>query len=198
MENKNMTINTLDKRPALLVVDLQKGIVGLPTAHPIANVVSKAAELAAAFRRYGLPVVLINVDGGAPGRTEQSRRVSEFPAGWTDLVPELDRQPTDHLVTKRTWGAFTNTDLEQYLRQSAVTQVVIAGVATSAGVESTARYAHELGFDVALAVDAMTDMNADAHYNSITRIFPRLGETATTGQIIDLLEAASRNERGRN
>ena len=107
-----MTISTLDARPALLVVDLQKGIVGLPTAHPMADVVSHAARLADAFRRHGLPVVLINVDGGAPGRTEQSRRVSEFPAGWTDLVPELNRQPSDHLVTKRTWGAFTNTDLE--------------------------------------------------------------------------------------
>jgi nicotinamidase-related amidase len=191
-----MTISMLDARPALLAVDLQKGIVGLPTAHPIADVVSKATELAAAFRSYGLPVVLINVDGGAPGRAEQSRRISEFPAGWSDLIPELDRQPNDHLVTKQTWGAFTHTDLEQYLRQSAVTQVVIAGVATSAGVESTARYAHELGFNVALAVDAMTDMNADAHHNSITRIFPRLGETATTRQIIDLLEAASRGERG--
>jgi len=195
MENNSMTINMLDKRPALLVIDLQKGIVGLPTAHPIADIVNNAAGLAAAFRKYGLPVVLVNVDGGAPGRAEQSRRVNEFPAGWTDLVPELDRQPNDHLVTKRTWGAFTNTDLEQYLRQSEVTQVVIAGVATSAGVESTARYAHELGFNVALAVDAMTDMNAEAHHNSVTRVFPRLGETATTRQIIDLLEASC-SQRG--
>ena len=69
-------------------------------------------------------------------------------------------------------------------------------MATTAGVESTARYAHELGFNVALAIDAMTDMNADAHHNSITRIFPRLGETGTTLEIVDLLEAASRGEKG--
>jgi nicotinamidase-related amidase len=68
-----------------------------------------------------------------------------------------------------------------------VTQVVIAGIATSIGVESTARNAHEFGFNVTLAVDAMTDRNADAHANSITRIFPRLGETGTTREIIDLL-----------
>jgi nicotinamidase-related amidase len=186
-----MTISALYARPALLIVDLQKGIVGLPTAHPMADVVSHAARLADAFRSHDLPVILINVDGGAPGRAEQSRRVTEFPAGWTDLIPELNRRSGDHLVTKRTWGAFTNTDLETYLKKSGVTQVVIAGVATSAGVESTARQAHELGFNVALAVDAMTDMSADAHHNSITRIFPRLGETGTTQQIIDLLEAAS-------
>jgi nicotinamidase-related amidase len=73
--------------------------------------------------------------------------------------------------------------------------VVSAGVATSAGVESTARHAHELGFNVALAVDAMTDTSADAHHNSITRIFPRLGETGTTPEIVDLLEAASHGQQ---
>jgi nicotinamidase-related amidase len=192
-----MTITTLDAETALLVVDLQKGIVGLPTAHPIADVVGNAVKLTDAFRRHGLPVVLINVDGVAPGRAEQSRRVSEFPAGWTDLIPELNRQPGDHLVTKRTWGAFTNTGLDQLLRQSGVTQVVISGVATSAGVESTARFANELGFNVTLAVDAMTDMNAEAHHNSITRIFPRLGETGITQEIIDHLPASSRGEQGK-
>jgi nicotinamidase-related amidase len=195
-KENNMTISTLDAKPALLVVDLQKGIVGMPVAHPIADVVNNAAELADAFRKHGLPVVLINVDGLAPGRTEQARRVTEFPAGWTDLIPELNRQPSDHLVTKRTWGAFTNTDLETYLKQAGVTQVVVTGVATTAGVESTARHAHELGFNVALAVDAMTDMNADAHANSIARIFPRMGETGTTRQILDLLNARSRGEQG--
>jgi len=193
-----MTISTLDPKSALLVVDLQNGIVGLPTAHPIADVVSNAAKLTDAFRRHDLPVVLINVDGTAPGRAEQSRRVTEFPAGWTDLIPELKRQPGDHLVTKRTWGAFTNTGLEQHLRQLGVTQVVISGVATSAGVESTARHAHELGFNVTLAVDAMTDMNAEAHHNSLTRIFPRLGETGTTKEIIDHLPASSRGEQGKS
>jgi nicotinamidase-related amidase len=193
--SNNMPISTLDARPALLVVDLQNGIVGLATAHPMADVVKHAARLADAFRSHDLSVVLINVDGGAPGRAEQSRRISEFPAGWTDLIPELNRQPGDHLVTKQTWGAFTGTDLETHLKRSGVTQVVIAGVATTAGVESTARHAHELGFNVALAIDAMTDMSADAHHNSITRIFPRLGETGTTRQIIDLLEAASHGKQ---
>jgi nicotinamidase-related amidase len=92
-------------------------------------------------------------------------------------------------VTKRQWGAFTNTGLEEYLKNLGVTQVVIAGIATSIGVESTARHAHEFGFNVTLAVDAMTDTNPDAHINSITRIFPRLGETGTTQEIIDLLDS---------
>ena len=185
-----MAITALDPKAALVVIDLQKGIIALPAAHPIDAVVRHAADLAAAFRRHGLPVVLVNVTGGAPGRTEQAPRVRDFPADFAELIPELDRQPSDHLVTKRTWGAFTGTDLEAHLKGLGVTQVVLAGVSTSAGVESTARHAHELGFNVALAIDAMTDMNADAHTNSVERIFPRMGETGTTRDIIALLDKA--------
>ena len=183
-----MPLTTLDPAVALVVIDLQKGIVGMPTVHPAGEVVTHAGALADAFRRHRLPIVLVNVVGAASGRTEQARRTGELPAGWADLVPELNRQPDDHTVTKRTWGAFTNTDLEAHLKSLGVTQVVIAGVATSIGVESTARHAHECGFNVTLAVDAMTDTNPDAHVNSVTRIFPRLGETGTTGEIIALLD----------
>ena len=185
-----MAITALDPKAALVVIDLQKGIVALPTAHPMDAVVRNAADLAAAFRRHGLPVVLVNVTAGAPGRTEQAPRMRDFPTGWAELIPELDQQPSDHLVTKQTWGAFTGTDLGAYLKGLGVTQVVLAGVSTSAGVESTARHAHELGFNVALAIDAMTDMNADAHTNSVERIFPRMGETGTTRDIIALLDKA--------
>jgi nicotinamidase-related amidase len=115
-------------------------------------------------------------------------------ADWAELVPELNPQPSDHLVTKHTWGAFTNTGLETTLKALGVTQVVIAGVATSIGVESTARQAYELGFNVTLAVDAMTDLRAEAHAASIALVFPRLGEAGTTQEIIDLL-GASRAEK---
>jgi nicotinamidase-related amidase len=184
-----LAVTTLDPKTALIVIDLQKGIVALPTVHPTSEVVQHASQLADAFRRHGLPVVLVNVDGGAPGRTDQAPRTRDFPAGWTDLVPELNQQPQDHTVTKRTWGAFTRTGLDEHLKKLGVTQVVIAGVSTSAGVESTARQAHEHGFHVTLAIDAMTDMNPDAHLNSVTRIFPRLGESGTTQEIIGLLDS---------
>lgn len=183
-----MAVITLDPKTALVVIDLQKGIVAASTARAADEVVSRASALAEAFRRHGLPVVLVNVDAGAPGRTEQNRPAGERPAGWADLVPELNRQPGDLCVTKRTWGAFLSTDLEARLKKLEVTQVVIVGVSTSVGVESTARQAYELGFNVTLAIDAMTDTNAETHLNSITRIFPKLGETGTTREIIDLLD----------
>jgi nicotinamidase-related amidase len=182
-----MAVTALDPKTALVVIDLQKGVVSLQTAHPTGEVVKRTSMLADAFRRHGLPVVLVHVVGAAPGRAEQTRSLAGRPPDWTDIVPELNQQPSDHVVTKRTWGAFTNTDLEAYLKRHGVTQIVIAGISTSIGVESTARNAYELGFNVTLAVDAMTDVNADAHANSIARIFPRLGETGTTQEIIDIL-----------
>ncbi len=185
-----MPVTTLDANSALIVIDLQKGIVALPTQPPVADIIPPAVALIRAFRAAALPVVLVNVDGGAPGRSEQPRAGAAFPPGWSDLIPELDRQPSDHAVTKRTWGAFTGTSLEQWLRERGVTQVVVCGVATSIGVESTARQAQEAGFNVTLATDAMTDMNPDAHLNSLTRIFPRLGETGAAADIIALVAKA--------
>jgi len=186
-----VTVTTLDANTALIVIDLQQGTVTRPTAPPMEEVVRHAVALTEAFRRHGLPVVLVNVAGGAAGRTEQPRGHMQFPDGWTDLIPELNRQPRDHVVTKHTPGAYTNTGLEAHLRALGVTQVVIVGVATSNGVEVTARQAYELGFNVTLATDAMTDGRADAHAWSLTRVFPRIGETGTTRDILDLLEKSA-------
>jgi nicotinamidase-related amidase len=183
-----VTLTTLDPKTALIVIDLQRGVVGLTCAHPMGTVVSNSATLAEAFRADGLPVVLVNVTGAPAGRTERSAAGgAPRPEGWDILIPELNQQPTDHLVTKRTRGAFTGTDLEQYLKGEGVTHVVITGVATGSGVESTARHAHELGFNVTLAIDAMTDMSAEVHDNSVQRIFPGIGETGTTAEILELL-----------
>jgi|SRR5271167_588449 nicotinamidase-related amidase len=186
-----MPVSTLDQKAALIVIDLQKGITQIPVVHPrpLAEVIANAAKLAGAFRRKSLPVVLVNVTGGAPGRAEQSMRSGNLPADFAELVPELNAAPGDHRVSKRTWGAFTGTDLSDYLKKGSVTQVVVVGVATSAGVESTARHAHELGLHVVLATDAMADMSAEAHDNSLTRIFPRIGETGTTDEILQLVDA---------
>lgn len=186
-----MTLTTIDTRSALLLVDLQKGVVTLPLTHPVPDVVANAVRLAGAFRARDLPVVLITVTGGAPGRTSVVRAGGAArPADWADIIPELDGHPSDHHIVKKTWGAFTSTGLDELLKRLGVTQAVIAGIATSIGVESTARQAYEHGYNVTLAVDAMTDYNPDAHENSTTRIFPRLGETGSTEEVLALLPAA--------
>jgi nicotinamidase-related amidase len=187
----------LDPGSALIVIDLQVGVVAVPVVHPIDDVIQRTVELADAFRRHSLPVVLVNVAGRPPGRTESSPAPAQSPGGsarfadgWTELVPALNQQPSDHLVTKMSAGAFTNTGLDGYLKSRGVTQVVIVGVATSSGVESTARQAYEHGFNVTLAVDAMTDRSLDAHVHSVTRLFPLIAETGSTAEVLKLLSQA--------
>jgi len=135
-----MSLTTLDSNTALIVIDLQKGIVSGNFIHPIADIVDQTCQLIDGFRAKDLPVVLVNVAGRAPGRTEQGPRASQtFATGWTDLLPQLNRQPSDLVVTKRSWGAFATTDLEAQLKIRGVAQAVVSGAATSIGVESTAR-----------------------------------------------------------
>jgi nicotinamidase-related amidase len=189
---KSMPLTTLDPNTALIVIDLQKGIVSGNFIHPIDEVIDRTRALIDAFRANNLPVVLVNVAGRAPGRTEQGPRGGQaFAEGWTGLLPQLDQQPRDIVVTKRSWGAFATTDLEAQLNARGVTQVVVTGVATSVGVEATARQAYEQGYNVTLALDAMTDIREEAHGYSIRNVFPRLGETGHVQEIISLLEQRS-------
>jgi nicotinamidase-related amidase len=188
-----MPVSTLDRTTALVLIDLQNGVTGIPTApHTGPEVVARAAALADAFRSYGLPVVLVRVSFAAdgadatPGRTESPTPGLPRPRGWDAIVPELSGEG-DIVVTKRNWGAFHGTDLDVQLRRRGVTQIVLGGIATSAGVESTARAAHEHGYHVTLATDAMADRDAATHEHSVRKIFPRLGETGSTAEILELL-----------
>jgi nicotinamidase-related amidase len=187
-----MPLTAIDPVAALVVVDLQKGMAGIPTAHPLGDIVGRASRLAHAFRARGLPVVLVNVVGVAPGRTDAARPQFALPPDWTELVPELASQAGDYLVTKQRWGAFISTQLNEQLRQRGVTQVFVAGVATSIGVESTARSAYDHGYHVVLLADAMTDLDADTHRHSIEKILPKLGEVATTDEVLACLESQPR------
>jgi nicotinamidase-related amidase len=184
-----MPLTELDEKVALVTIDLQKGIVQIPTAHAISDVLTNAAALAASFRARNLPVVLVNVAGRSAGRSDVSWPMRDLPSDWTELVPELNAQPTDLRVTKKSWGAFLTTDLDAQLRSLGVTQIVLAGVSTSIGVESTARSAYELGYNVVLAADAMTDRDAASHQHSLEKIFPRLGQVEATAGILAHLQA---------
>jgi nicotinamidase-related amidase len=193
-KRRRMTLTQIDTVPALVVIDLQKGLAAVETVHAFGDIVGRAAQLAAAFRRRNFPVVLVNAAGVAPGRTDAQRfRPADFspPPEWIELVPELGVEPTDFRLTKYRAGAFHDTGLHSYLKQREVTQVVVAGIATTMGVESTARAAHEHGYHVVFATDAMTDRDADTHRISVERIFPRIGECATTAEILAKLDPAT-------
>lgn len=186
-----MPVTQLDSKCALIVIDLQKGTMGFPFVQPIADVIVQTRKLLDAFRDAKQTVVLVNAAGSPQGRNEMPHSDIEFPDDWTDLIPELDAQPDDVRITKYCWGAFMGTDLESKLKSTGVTNIVLAGVATSIGVESTAREAHSLGFNVTLAVDAMTDLSDEAHASSVSRIFPQLGEAGSSQDIVDKLAARS-------
>lgn len=181
-----MALTQLDEKVALIVIDLQKGITGFVDSS--AEIVSRSAELARAFRAKGLPVVLVNVAGRAPGRTEAGiPKGLTFPPDWTELVPELGQQPSDLLVTKHRVGGFIGTKLDELLRERGVTQVIFTGIATGSGVESTARSAYDLGYNVVFVTDAMADRDAEIHQHCITKAFPKLGETDTTEGVLKAL-----------
>lgn len=189
-----MPLTKLDTTAALIVIDLQKGIVSLPTVHPAGEIIARIAHLARAFRERSLPVVLVNVTDAAPGRTDAGlRNLSSFPADWIELVPELEQHPDDYFVSKQRVGAFIGTSLDEILHQRGVTQVFVVGVATSGGVESTVRSAYDYGYNVVAVLDAMTDRDADAHRHSAEKIFPRLGETDTTDNVLKLLQKGKRD-----
>ena len=184
-----MPITKLDEHPALIVIDLQKGITAIDTAHASSEIVDRSARLARAFRERGFPVVLVNVAGGPPGRTQFVRPQVPRPPDWTELVPKLDQHPTDLHVTKRGIGAFVGTGLHGGLQKRGVTQIFMTGISTSAGVESTARSAYDHGYNVVFVVDAMTDRDTTSHQHAIKKVFPRLGELDSTENVLKLLRA---------
>lgn len=182
----------LDPRTtALVLIDLQNGIVGRDLApRSGAEVVETGKALAARFRAAGAPVVLVQVGWSADGADMPSQQVDEpialppggIPAAWSALIDGL-REDGDLIVLKRHWGAFIGTDLDLQLRRRGVKTVVLGGIATNFGVESTARSAWELGYDIVLVEDACTSMDADLHRVAIEKIFPRISRVVPASAV---------------
>ncbi|WP_405486567.1 hydrolase [Streptomyces sp. NBC_00096] len=187
-----MTDLSLDAQTALVLIDLQKGILGLPTTKPADEILKKGIRLADAFRAKSLPVVLVRVawspDGGDLPTTNVDRPgpATAPPAAFSELPAELTADG-DIIITKRHWGAFTGTELDLQLRRRGIHQIVLAGISTSVGVESTARTAWEHSYRLVFAEDATADTDADSHAHTFTKIFPRIGKVSTTDAIIEAL-----------
>ncbi|MGH7741959.1 MAG: hydrolase [Candidatus Eiseniibacteriota bacterium] len=169
---------------ALVVIDLQKGILARPAEpHSSADVLKNAVRMADAMRAKGSFIVLVRVafspdfrDALRPPSDEPGwARGGAPPTDWADLAPEIGPRAGDHVVTKRQWGAFHGTDLDLQLRRRGISAIVLCGIATCFGVESTARGAHERGYSQVFAEDAMSTLSAAEHQHTVTRIFPRLG-----------------------
>lgn len=191
-------MDTLDpRRTALVLIDLQQGTapsVGGP--YTAAAVNQRAGVLAARFRQRGSVVVLVRVGWHddlvdlPPRCVDEPMQLpaSGLPANWWHFAPELDCQPTDVLIIKRQWGAFHGTELDLQLRRRGIETLVLGGISTNFGVESTARAAWEHGYALVLAEEAMTARSADEHTHAVQRIFSRLGRVRSTAQILTMLD----------
>ncbi|MGC9199064.1 MAG: hydrolase [Acidobacteriaceae bacterium] len=182
---------------AIVVIDLQKGILAMPGSSPYTpqEVLARAVQLLDAGRATGAQAVLVRVGRSPDGRDALQtpvdnpwRSTAPPPPDWAELHPDLNPQPGDVLILKRQWGAFYGTDLDLQLRRRGIRTVILCGIATEFGVESTARAAHEHGYAVVLAHDAMT--GRAAHQNSIQNIFPLLGRVRSTEEIVKALGKA--------
>jgi nicotinamidase-related amidase len=173
-----MSAITLDQRSALVLIDLQNGILALPTLLSPDDIKNRARRLAAAFRASTLPVVRVKLafsaDGGdlPPGRALIPGPQSAPSAAYSEFPEDFPPHPGDIIVVKRHRGAFTGTELDLQLRRRRVTQIVLAGISTSMGVESTARSAWENSYNLIFAEDAITDVDTASHAHTFTKIFP--------------------------
>ncbi|WP_394554775.1 cysteine hydrolase [Agromyces sp. MMS24-JH15] len=180
----------LDERAALIVVDLQAGTVRNPFAHDIDGVIERATALAASFRAHGRPVVIARSTGMPTGRNAYGPGgARQLPADYADPAPGLQPEAGDLTVERTGWNALTDP-LDRALRELGVTQVVVAGVATSFGIESTARAAYDRDYHVVLVQDAMTDMTEARHDGVVAGTFPILGQVAFADEVLALLDRA--------
>ena len=177
------------KKTALVLIDLQNGIVGMnPAPHTATQVVENSRKLAEAFRANGAPVVYIRVDfndfAKLPADQPTNLGDKPLPEVASEIAASAGFQPGDILITKRHWGAFAGTDLEQQLRSRGVDTVVLTGISTNIGVESTARQGTGLGFAFVLVEDACSSQNAEHHRFAFENIFPRLSLIRSTDEVL--------------
>lgn len=178
---------------AVVLIDLQHGILARDLApHPAAHVVSNAARLTAAWRAAGATIVYVRVALGEIHTHAVDRpraRPDSFPPNACDILPEAGMREGDFLVTKRQWGAFHATELDQILRRRGIRTIILGGVATNIGVETTARAAHDLGYDIVFAEDATSTLTADMHRFAFEQMFPTMGRVRSTDQLLAALPA---------
>jgi nicotinamidase-related amidase len=189
-------LEILPASTALVSIDLQKGIAGMPAEpHAPATVIANTARLADALRAKGGFIVWVRVASSPDGK-DMLKPILDIPspwasgsrpAGWAELVPELGVQPQDHILTKKQWGAFYGTDLDLQLRRRGISTLILAGIATCMGVESTARAAFEHGYQQLFAEDAMSSRAAAEHAHTVKAIFPRMGRVRSTAELLAAL-----------
>ncbi|QND44405.1 cysteine hydrolase (plasmid) [Rhizobium lusitanum] len=185
-----MTLRAIGIDTALVIIDLQQGTAKNPFIHPIAGVIENASKLVTVFRRHQLPVVFVTFRPNArPSRNGSVKTEGqEAPVDFLSPLPGLHPVPGDILIEKTTWSGFAGTELDPILKERGITRLVLVGVATSIGIESSARAAYDLGYGLVVVSDAITDLRRETHDNSLERVFPILAEIGLTVDVIGAFE----------
>ncbi|MCD1259265.1 isochorismatase family protein [Paenibacillus athensensis] len=173
---------------AIVVIDLQGWLGNNYAPYTAKEVIGRSAQLVQAFRRAGSFVALVRVTSSDFGDLPRPRLDHPLPPmtltdGWDEIVPEIGVTATDHLVTKKQWSAFYGTDLDLQLRRRGIKTIVLCGIASGLGVDTTAREAFQLGYELVFAIDAMTGFSEAEHAHVRDVIFPRIGRIRETQAI---------------
>ena len=198
---------TLDaSTTAMVMVDLQKGIARGTAPHAAEDIVARAAAIAAALRAAGGTVVWVHVDN-APDGKDRLKPITDAARGGAargdatggaervkapdhaDLMPGLNVQPGDVIVTKRGWGSFYGTDLDLQLRRRGIRTLLTGGISTNIGVESTAREAFDHGYQQVFVEDAMACRSAEEHAGTFRTVYAKIGRIRSTADVLAALGA---------
>jgi nicotinamidase-related amidase len=180
------------QKTALVAIDLQNAVVGTNTApHSAADVVNRNRQIAEALRSRGGLVVWVRIDIirflHLPADQPSPLAGKHLPEELSQIVPEAGRQEGDLLITKYHWGAFGGTPLEQELKARGIDTVILTGISTNIGVESTLRQGASLGLAFVVVEDACAAQDAGDHQFTIGKIFPRLSRVRTAGAVLAAL-----------
>ena len=196
-KNMNKELNIDKIKTAIVVIDLQKGITSRETQpYSAKEVISNTAKLLESFRKSNMPIFLVRVSS-SPDSKDRLNVITDMtwpgagmkmPADWSEIVPELEPEKDAIIITKKQWGAFYGTDLDLQLRRRKIDTIVLCGISTNAGVESTARFAYEYGYNQIFAEDAMSSMSKEEHEHTVNKIFPRMGLVRKTKEILDAIQ----------
>jgi nicotinamidase-related amidase len=188
-------LNINKTKTAIVVIDLQKGITSRETQSYSAKIViENTTKLLKVFRKNKMSVFLVRV-ATSPDQKDRLNVITDtvwsgggkMPADWSELVPELEKEDSDFVITKKQWGAFYGTELDLQLRRRKIDTIILCGIATCMGVESTARFANEYGYNQIFAEDAMSSMSKEEHEHTVKKIFPRIGLVRKTEEILKAL-----------
>ncbi|WP_317310667.1 isochorismatase family protein [Clostridium thermobutyricum] len=182
------------EKTALVVIDLQDGIVNRDLKpYTGKEVVSNTTKLIDVVKEKGGFVVLVRVsttDGKDMPHPKTDLSGNNFvrPEGWDEYIPELKGIDKAHYITKRQWGAFYGTDLDLQLRRRGIENIILCGISTGIGVDTTAREAYQRGYNQIFVEDAMTALSKEEHDFVTKNIFPRMGKIRKTENIESMIK----------